>query len=110
MREIEREEPFNAADPTEVEKQTKKAARFRNARAQVLTNLMSTVEGRAWVYDLLAFCDVFGNPFIQGSVDGTAFNLGQQNVGKMILDEINAAAPDRYIPMIREAKQRASND
>lgn len=104
--EIEKEYPFNAGDPEEVARQAAKAARFKIAKSQVLSELMGTVAGRAWVYDLLVFCNVFGNPFVQGSADGTAFGLGQQNVGKMILDEINTAAPERYLPMLREARQR----
>lgn len=110
VKDIEKEGPYDASDPEAVEKQVRKQMRFQAERAQVLTNLMSTVAGRAWVHDLLVFCNVFGNPFIQGSFDGTAFNLGMQNVGKKMLDEVNEAAPDRYLPMLREARQRIKND
>lgn len=107
---IEREQPYNAGDPEEVAKQAARAARFKIARAEVLTNIMGTVAGRAWVHDLLVFCSIYGDPVIPGDTHLTYRNLGMQNVGKMILDEINTAAPERYLPMLREAKQRANSD
>lgn len=97
---------FDASDPDQVERQAKKAARFQSERAEVLTNIMSSAAGRAWVYDLLAFCNSFGNPIIPGDTHLTYAHIGMQNVGKMLLDQINTAAPDRYLPMLREARSR----
>lgn len=107
-RDILKDEPYDASDIEAVEKARKRIERVEADKAMVVTNIMATVAGRAWVYDLLVFCNVFGNPFLQGSPDGTAFNLGQQNIGKILLDAINIAAPDRYMPMLREANQRKS--
>lgn len=101
---------YDASNPASVEQQSKKIARFQAELGQVLTNIMSSVPGRAWVYDLLAFCNAFGNPIIPGDTHLTYTNLGMQNVGKMLLDQINTAAPDRYLPMLREARQREASD
>lgn len=105
---IDKDLPFDASNPEAVAKQAKRSERFNLERAEVLKNVMSSVAGRAWAYEFLTFCNIFGNPFVPGASDSTSFNLGMQNVGKKLLDEINNAAPERYMPMLREAKQRES--
>lgn len=100
----------NLADAAAVDKRKKRLDRQKAEIDSVLTNIMQTASGRAWVYGELEACNVFGNAFLQGSSDGTAFNLGMQNYGKRLLSQINDVAPDKYMPMLKEAKIRNEQD
>lgn len=107
---VEQTELFNAEDP-KAQREKKKRRLYREGQNRdVIKDLLATTQGRAWMSELLVFCDVMGNPFVQGSGDGTAFNLGMQNVGKMLLDQIFESAPEKYALMLREAKKRTVED
>jgi hypothetical protein len=45
---------------------------------------------------------IYGNPFVPGQADTTAFNLGMANVGKRIMGDILKAAPEQYLKMCKE--------
>src|ERR1700719_1100745 len=84
------EEPFNADDRESVNKRRKSAARREKAHLTVVRNIMLNEAGRAWMYDKLEACKIFGNPIRivdGGGVDplGTLFNIGEQNIGKLLL-------------------------
>ena len=99
------ERSFDASDPDQVNFARIKAGRKNTERLRVVRALMENKECRGWLYDLLAFCNVGSSAFVQGAADSTAFKLGQQNVGLMILADINAAAPELYMQMITEGKK-----
>ena len=99
------EKPYDASNPEQVNFARIKAGRKHTERLRVVRALMENKECRAWIYDLLAFCNVGSSPFVQGQPDATAFKLGQQNVGLMILSDINMAAPELYMQMITEGKK-----
>lgn len=44
--------------------------------------------GKQVLRDLLDFCHILTNPFIQGQADSTNFRLGEYNVGLKILKEL----------------------
>ena len=96
---------YDASNPQHVNIARIKSGRKQTERLRVMRALMENKECRSWLYDMLSFCNVGSSPFIQGSSDGTAFKLGQQNVGLMILADINASAPDLYMTMITEGKK-----
>jgi len=100
--EILMEEPYNAADPEKVNNARKKEARERREELQFLAKIMATKEGRKWTYKLIASCNPFGNPIIPSDTHLTYSNLGAQNIGKKLLQDINDAAPDQYVIMIKE--------
>lgn len=100
--EAEAEKPFNAADPKQVNNARKKASRQRSERLRVINALMQHVDGRKWVYELLARCHIYSNPFVPGQPDTTAHNCGEKNIGLMILADVLAAAPDEYLQMCKE--------
>lgn len=99
------EETPNTADPQEVNKQRKKYARKRSDRLRFIEAAMSHEEGRAWFYDTLVFCQIFQNPYDTDPYK-TAFLCGQRNVGLRILADIQDAAPDEYLKMIKESKTK----
>lgn len=98
------ETPVDTSNPEEVNKARKKYARTRADRLEFVKAAMDLKEGRAWLYDLIVRCHVFRNPFVTGDEQATAFKCGEQNIGLMILDDIQTAAADKYIDMIRENK------
>lgn len=67
--------------------------------------MMDEAEGRLWLFDLLQRCHVFGSPFIAGVGDVTNFQLGEQNIGFKIYNDITEVAMDKYPLMIKEGKK-----
>ena len=100
------EEAYDTSDKESVNKARKKSARTRADRLQFVEAAMSHEQGRAWFYDLLLFCKVFRTPFDEDPYM-TAFKCGEQTIGLRVLDDIQTAAPDRYITMISENKSKA---
>lgn len=96
---------YDTSDKEAVNKIRKKSARTRATRLEFVAAAMTTEQGRAWFYDLLVRCRVVSTPYIENS-DKTIFNLGQQNVGLMVLDDIQTAAPDDYVTMVTENKTK----
>lgn len=103
--EDELELPVDTSNPEQVNKSRKKAARTRSDRLRFVAAAMDTKEGRAWFYDVLRRCRVFGTPYISGDPHATSFRCGEQNIGIQILDDVQTSAPEKYIVMVREAKE-----
>lgn len=101
----EQETQYDTSDPKEVNKQRKKAARKRADRLKFIEAAMQHEEGRAWFYDLLVYCKIFSTPFNSDPYI-TAFNCGMSNCGLRVLDDIQTAAPHRYLEMVTENKTR----
>ena len=95
---------YDASDPKQVNNARKKAKRIKYNKQEVIKALMGLAEGRIWVNDFLNQTYVHGNPVVQGDPYLTHFNLGQQNVGKILLADVIEACPDEYIRMLQEAK------
>lgn len=95
---------YNADDEKQVKKAKKKAEIESAIKLDVIRNVMNTAPGRAWIYDQLAFAHIFSTTFIQGSPDASAFSEGERNGGLRLLADVQAASPDLYIQMIKEAK------
>lgn len=96
---------YDTSDPVEVVKARKKSQRTRVDRLAFVSAAMTTEEGRAYYYDLLVFCKVFSTPF-DDDPHRTSFKCGEQNIGLKILSDIQTAAPDLYVKMIRENKSK----
>lgn len=71
--------------------------------------IMSTMEGRQWIYNKLDFCCVFSTPFVAGKPDATAFLCGLQEFGHHLLKEVMIAASNEYSLMLQEAAAREQN-
>lgn len=97
-------EPYNAADPKQVNNARKKAAKNLADRLRMVEAVMQQPEGRRWIFDFLQFCHIYGNPVVSGDPHMTYFNLGQENIGKRLLADVVAAAPSEYLAMLEENK------
>ena len=100
------EVPYDTSNPEAVNKVRKKAARTRADRLEFIKAAMGLSQGRAWFYDILLFCKCFEGPYVAGDPYATAMKCGQQNIGLRILDDLQTAAPDNYLQMIKEQKTK----
>lgn len=67
--------------------------------------IMGTRPGRRFLWRYLAKTYLFQTSFNNsGSI--TAFNEGMRNVGLMMLADINEAAPEKYLEMLKESKEK----
>ncbi len=95
---------YDANDEKQVKKARKQAEFDKALELDVIKNVMASAPGRRWIYSWLERCHIYGNTFILGAPDGTAFNCGEENIGKQLLADVQTAAPDLYLTMIQEAK------
>ena len=100
---------YDASDRKHVRRAEKQSKVVEAQRHATLQTLMSTIEGRAWMHDLLFGCGVFSTPFT-GDDPRTNFNCGVQSVGLRHFGEVVAVCPDYYLLMMREANERTSSD
>lgn len=103
--EIALEEDYDTSDPQAVNTKRKKYSRTRADRLEFVAAAMEHAQGRAWFYDLLNFCKVFQGPYRDNPYE-TAFLCGEQNIGLRVLDDIQTAAPEKYLTMIKEQKTK----
>jgi hypothetical protein len=70
-------------------------------RTRMLRELMADPVSRAYFFDLLAACHLLGAP---PSLDtgSMAFWLGEHNIGKRIWVDLEKAAPDLMMQMLKE--------
>lgn len=91
-------------------REARKLARIaENERRQVIVNLLSSPQGRAYMHDRLVRAHVFSSSFAD-SPYRTAFCEGERNVGLQDLADITHYAPDQYIRMMREATEKETLD
>jgi hypothetical protein len=99
----EEQKPYNAADEEQVKGRKEKQKRRDILTQGALKVLMSTPEGRAWLWELLARCGVFRLSF---STDALimAFNEGKRDIGSHVIGDINRlnGGPELYIRMAVE--------
>ncbi|BCS54773.1 hypothetical protein [Geobacter sp. SVR] len=65
--------------------------------------VMSTPEGRRFIWRQLGEAGVFRPSFVAGSPDTTSFNEGSRNCGLLLLAEIMSEAPENFLIMQKEA-------
>lgn len=96
--------PYDASDPEQVNAARKKAGRQKKTRLEVIQALMSLPAGRQWVYEKLTDCHVYGPTFVAGDPYLSAFREGERHVGLGLLQDVMASAPERFLPMCKEAQ------
>lgn len=100
---------FNASDEDQVKTRKRRDERLRDRELADLRLVMSSVEGRRFVWRLLEKAGVFRTSFTGNST--TFFNEGMRNMGLMVLGDVHEAAADAYIVMMNESKEgQGSND
>lgn len=85
----------------------KRSAQGRRDKANldIVVGILSTFDGRAWLYGKLEACHIFSTSYDPDSARNTDFRLGEQNIGLRLLEEITRANPDSYVLMIKEGKE-----
>ena len=95
----------NAADPKQV-KAAKKQERQNREREQAdLQSVLSSVQGRRFVWKLLSDAGVFRISHSAGDSHSTAFNEGRRNQGLSLLLAIHELDPLLYFTMAKEAQE-----
>jgi hypothetical protein len=96
-------------DPKDVAKGVKLGKDLRHVQKHALERIMATPTGRRWMYDLLATCHLWHNPF-QLDALATAFACGEMNVGQKLLMMVETHCPGMYMKMVEEHNARSSSD
>lgn len=101
-------EPFDASDPAAQANAARDVARKRRDDLDVLRKLMFDKKGRAFLYRRLESCHIYGSTFAGESSHVSAFNQGQENVGKQLMLDAIEASPDLYVQMVKEQREEES--
>jgi hypothetical protein len=95
-----------------IEEQVKKGAREEKSKAaqeiEDIKVVLSTRAGRRFIWRHLTNAGIFQTTFTGNSA--TFFNEGRRDIGLKILAEVNAASPESYLQMMKEANEGELND
>lgn len=97
------EAPYDTSDPKQVEEAKLKADLAEERRTRTLANLLSTPEGREWVWAQLSRFNIFSTSLASDPYT-TYANEGARNVGLALLAEVMRADPNAFALMQQEAK------
>lgn len=98
------EQPYNAADPKQVNAARKKEARLRREELDYVRHIMSTKEGRKWLCGIIALGDPLVVPYAPGNTtEHTHVNIGKQFISAKLMMDIRDGAPKEYVQMLTEA-------
>jgi len=101
------DDQFDATDPAAIANAERDAKRHAREDADALRALMHTKAGRGFLYRLLDRCHIYSTTFSPGQPDLTAFQLGEENVGKWLMTEAQNASVDLYVQMIKDQRDEA---
>jgi hypothetical protein len=96
----------NAADRKSVRRKEKDSRIADRQRGEMILSIMSTMPGRAWLWDRLSETSIFHTTHVTGDALASAFQEGRRSVGLSLLADIMAYCPDQYIQAMREANER----
>lgn len=91
----------DSPDPR-IEESAKEAKRRRQRELSDIRKVVSSPEGRRFVYRIWGMCGIFRNSFSLNS-NQTAFNEGRRDVGLAILNDVNKADRTAFSKMQSEA-------
>lgn len=91
----------NAADKGQIEKAGSKAKQREQMAKEAIRTVMSTRQGRKWVWSKLEWCHVFSPTFRQDPCQ-SAYAEGARLAGLEILKDVNSLGPDAYLQMQQE--------
>lgn len=97
---------FDAGDQVSVRDRNRDLRMAEKTRRDMLAAIMDLKQGRAYFFELLAFCQVGHSPFASNALL-MAHACGQQNVGLKVQADIMGTVPDLYLLMMREAEEYA---
>jgi hypothetical protein len=97
----------NAADEEQVKKAKSKVESRNDRRLNDVREVLNTKRGRRWYWSMMKFCRIFETS--NADEHQIFYNEGMRNVGLKLLADVNEAAPEAYLVMLRE-NQEDTND
>lgn len=97
-------EPYDTGEETQVKRKKTKAQLIRERETEALRSILSTFDGRAFLWRLLEECGIYTSSFTGNST--TFFNEGKRHIGLWTLNEIMEVDPNAYMKMKVEAVER----
>lgn len=98
-------ESFNASDPKDVKDRNRDIRIAEKRRSEMVGAIMDLPHGREYFFELLEFCKIGHSPFASNALI-MAHSCGEMNVGLKIQADLLSAAPEQYLKMLEEAKER----
>ena len=95
---------YDASDSIAENNLRQDQSRYAREDADTLRVIMLSTAGRAWLYRLLNRCHIFGDTFAGEQTHITAFQQGQENIGRQLWLDVQNASLDLYVKMIKEQK------
>jgi hypothetical protein len=94
---------YNAAEPEHVKGRKEKLKTRDLQKKGALRELLTTPDGRMWMWDLLSLCGVYHSSFSSDALV-MAFNEGRRDAGSRLIAEINRldGGPELYRLMASE--------
>lgn len=96
--------PYDAGNFEDVKQALKKHKLLEDTRETGLRQILSTAEGRAFLWYLLERCGVYQSSFSADALT-MAFNEGRRDIGNFILAAIHHVNPVAYLTMTQEAQE-----
>lgn len=91
----------NAADKEQVQRAVRADKRNRQRRIEDTKTVLSTREGRRYLWELMSACRVFATCYSSDAPE-MAFKEGMRNVGLMVLSDLNECGSEWYSLMLKE--------
>jgi len=90
-------------DENTAQKETDAKRKKRRLRELAdLRKILSIPEGRRFIWRMWGECHTFRSPYVNKDTNHTHILIGKQDIGFLILDEVNKAKPDAYSQMRAE--------
>ena len=93
----------NAADPEQVEQARQKVESANDKRLNDVREVLNTRRGRRFFWRYLEICGVFKTS--NASEHQIFYNEGMRNIGLQLLADVNEAAPNAYLLMLKESQE-----
>ena len=93
----------NAADPEQVAAAKDKVESLNDRRLNDIREVLNTRRGRRFYWRYLEICGVFKTSNADASQ--IFFNEGMRNIGLQLLADVNEAAPEAYLLMLRVSQE-----
>jgi hypothetical protein len=91
---------YDAGDRVSVAEKAKRAKAREERRVNGLRQIMSSSDGRVWMWEFLSACGLFRSDFNGNSRD--YYQLGMRNIGMPTFAELQKNHMDQYILMVKE--------
>jgi hypothetical protein len=110
---FEQEETYNAANEDHVAQAEKEARDKRERELMDVREILESKAGRRFFSRYLRICGIYKTSFTGNNT--TFMREGERSIGLRLLAEMNEAAPDLYIEMLKDElelkmrKQKSTN-